>query len=147
MATSRNRCEFIGHLGDEPKTYTTGTGKTFCRFSMATSESWTDKHGEVKERTEWHDVVVFAPAVAEACAKYLKKGSRVAVVGSLHHGSYTDKDGIKRRIAEIQVKNLRHEVIFLDGAAAEELARLYAAGAVVLPQPEDSFYYADDVEG
>lgn len=89
-----------GHLGQNPELRHTKTGKPVCSFTVATSDKWTDDAGERREQTEWHRIVVWGPQ-AEACAKYLGKGSSVYVEGKMTTRSFDDKDGAKRSVTEI----------------------------------------------
>jgi single-strand DNA-binding protein len=71
---------------------------------VATTETWRDKKsGEPKQDTQWHNVVVFDPALAEYAAANLKKGSFVRADGTLRHGSYEDTGGVKRSTSQIQI--------------------------------------------
>jgi single-strand DNA-binding protein len=73
---SLNRVTIIGHLGQEPELRYLANGQAVGRFSVAIDEPYTDKEGKRQERTEWHQIVVFAK-VAEACEKYLARGRQV----------------------------------------------------------------------
>ena len=68
---SINKAILIGRLGQDPKIITTSTGSKFATFTMATSEKWKDKlTGEVKERTEWHNIVLNTPQMAQRFASF-----------------------------------------------------------------------------
>ena len=106
---SLNRVEIIGHMGRDPETKYTPSGAAVCRFSVATSEKWTDKaSGEKKERTEWHNVQAWGK-LAEICEQYGRKGGLVYVSGSLRTNEWEDKDGQKKSRTEINAV----EVLFL----------------------------------
>ena len=106
---SLNRVEIIGHMGRDPETKYTPSGAAVCRFSVATSEKWTDKaSGEKKERTEWHSVQVWGK-LAEICEQYGRKCGLVYVSGSLRTNEWEDKDGQKKSRTEINAV----EVLFL----------------------------------
>jgi len=105
-----NEAIIIGNLGKPPEVRFTPSGQATARFSVATSERWTDKSGQKQERTTWHNVVVW-DKTAEACGQYLDKGSKVYVRGRIDNRSYEDKDGNKKYISEIVAR----EVKFLDG--------------------------------
>ena len=103
---SLNRAELIGHLGQTPELKYTGAGHTVSSFSIATNESWKDKDGNVQERTDWHNVVVWGK-LAEICHQYLKKGQQIYIDGRLQTRSYDDKNtGTKRWITEIVVNKM-----------------------------------------
>jgi single-strand DNA-binding protein len=102
-----NKCTLIGNLGNNPETKDLGNGRQVCTFSVATSESWKDKQtGEKKTATEWHKVNFFSP-VAEICAKYLKKGSKVYVEGSIHTRKWQDNNGQDRYSTEIKGRDMK----------------------------------------
>lgn len=91
MAKGINKVILVGNLGQDPETRYMPSGGAVCSFSVATSESWTDKQsGQKQERTEWHSISVFG-RLAEICGEYLKKGSKVYVEGSLRTDKYQDK--------------------------------------------------------
>jgi single-strand DNA-binding protein len=98
---SLNRVTIIGHLGQEPELRYLANGQAVGRFSVATDEPYTDKEGKRQERTEWHQIVVFAK-VAEACEKYLARGRQVYVEGRLRTREYEARNnGGKRQRTEI----------------------------------------------
>ena len=82
----------VGALGKDPETKIIGANSMVCNFSMATSERVRGADGNWTEKTDWHQVSVFGKR-GEACAKYLKKGTQLAVRGSVHTRKYTRSDG------------------------------------------------------
>jgi len=85
-----NKVILIGRLGAEPETAETKNGLG-CKFSLATSESWTDKNtGQKQEKTEWHNIVIWG-RLAEVAAQYLHKGSQVYLEGKLETTKYNEK--------------------------------------------------------
>jgi len=84
-----NKVILIGRLGAEPETAETKNGLG-CKFSLATSESWTDKQGQKQEKTEWHNIVIWG-RLAEVAAQYLHKGSQVYLEGKLETTKYNEK--------------------------------------------------------
>ena len=103
-----NRWQIIGHLGRDPELRTTTGGDAVCGFSVADTEKWKDRNGAQQERTTWADVSVFG-RMAENCAKYLSKGSKVRVYGSVHLDEYEHKGEKKAKL-----KLTAREVEFLD---------------------------------
>ena len=95
---SINKVIIVGRLGKEPELKDVGQSQV-CKFSVATSEKWTDKNGQKQERTEWHNIVVWGK-LADICGTYLKKGSEVYIEGKLQTESY-EKDGQKKYITNI----------------------------------------------
>jgi single-strand DNA-binding protein len=95
-----NKVIILGRLGQDPESKQLENGNTVTNFSVATSESWTDKTtGEKKEQTEWHRVSVFGK-LAEVAAKYLTKGRQVYLEGKLKTRSY-EVDGVKKYSTDI----------------------------------------------
>lgn len=114
MYALRNRVQLIGNLGGKPEIKKTESGKKQATFSMATTESYRNAQGEKVTETQWHHLVVW-DKVAEIAEKYLDKGKEIAVEGKLVNRSYTDKDGNKRYITEVQV----NELLMLGGKSVE----------------------------
>jgi single-strand DNA-binding protein len=101
MAGSVNKVLLIGNVGKDPEIRRTQDGRPIASFSIATSESWRDKNsGERKERTEWHNVVIFNEGLCKIVEQYLKKGSKVYVEGAQKTRKWTDKDGKDRYSTE-----------------------------------------------
>ena len=103
---SVNKVILVGNLGKDPEVRFTGSGKAVCHFPVATSEVWNDANGERRERTEWHNVVVWGKQ-GENCGKYLSKGRQVYVEGRIQTRSWDDKDGNKRYMTEIIAQQVR----------------------------------------
>jgi len=115
MAGSVNKVILVGNLGKDPETRRMTSGDPIVTFSLATSENWRDKaSGERKEKTEWHRVVIFNKNLAEVAEKYLRKGSKVYVEGSLQTRKWTDKDGAEKYTTEVVLQNFRGELTMLD---------------------------------
>jgi single-strand DNA-binding protein len=115
MAGSVNKVILVGNLGKDPEVRRMTSGDPVVNLSVATSESWRDKaSGERKEKTEWHRVVIFNKNLAEVAEKYLRKGSKVYVEGSLQTRKWTDKDGQEKYSTEIVLQNFRGELTMLD---------------------------------
>lgn len=110
---SVNKVILLGRLGQDPELKYTPGGSPVCNFSLATTESWTDKSGQKQEKTEWHRVVVWGK-LAELCNQYLAKGRQAFLEGRLQTRSWDDKDGNKRYTTEI----LASTVQFIGGATA-----------------------------
>jgi single-strand DNA-binding protein len=102
----------IGRLGQDPELKYTPSGSAVCNFSMATTESWTDKSGQKQEKTEWHRIVVWGK-LSELCNQYLAKGRQCFVEGSLQTRSWEDQSGVKKYTTEINARNVQ----FLGGQA------------------------------
>lgn len=114
MSGYLNRASLIGNLGADPEIRSLQNGSV-ASFSVATSESWKDKHtGERKERTEWHRVVVYNDNLVRLAETYLKKGAKVFVEGQLKTRKWTDTSGVERYSTEIHLGAFNGTLTFLD---------------------------------
>lgn len=102
---SLNKVMLIGNLGADPEIRYSANGLAVASFSIATNESVKDSDGNMKERTEWHNIIAFGK-LAEICGDYLKKGQKIYIEGSIRTRSYDDKNGIKRYVTEIYANDL-----------------------------------------
>lgn len=106
MSGSVNKVILIGNIGKDPEIRSIESGIKVASFSLATSETYTDKaSGDKKELTDWHDIVVWR-GLAEVVEKYLRKGMKVYVEGKLRKKSWQDKDGNIRYSCEIIAEQL-----------------------------------------
>ena len=95
-----NKAMLIGNLTRDPETRTTPANQTVTTFSVATNMVWTDQSGQKQKKTEFHNVVAWRK-LAEICAQYLHKGSKVYVEGRLQTRDWTGQDGVKKYRTEI----------------------------------------------
>ena len=105
MYALRNKVQIIGNLGNAPEVRNTESGKKLARFSVATNESYRNAKGEKVTETQWHNLVAWGK-VADIAERYLIKGAEVAIEGKLIHRNYTDKEGNKKYVTEIQINEL-----------------------------------------
>ena len=105
MYTLRNKVQLIGMLGNAPEVKNTESGKKLARFSIATNEMYRNAKGEKVKETTWHNLIAWGK-IADIVKKYLNKGSEVAIEGKLVSRSYTDANGVKRYITEVEVSEL-----------------------------------------
>lgn len=102
-----NKVIVMGVLGCDPETKQFPNGGSVTTFSVATSEFWKDKAtGERREATEWHKITT-NNRLAEIASKYLKKGGKVFIEGSLKTRKWKDSKGIEREITEIKAETLQ----------------------------------------
>ena len=119
MSGSVNKVILIGNLGRDPEVRKMNSGDSVVSFSLATTESWRDKaSGERKDRTEWHNVVIFNENLGRIAEQYCKKGSKIYLEGQLQTREYTDKDGNQRRVTEVVLQRFRGELTLLDSRNA-----------------------------
>ena len=116
MAGSVNKVILVGNLGKDPEVRNSQNGSKIVNFNLATSETWNDKaSGERKEKTEWHRIVVFNDRIADVAEKYLKKGQKVYVEGSLQTRKWTDQQGQEKFTTEVVIDRFRGELTMLSG--------------------------------
>lgn len=120
MSRDLNKVQLTGRLGQDPEmTYTT-TGNARVTFSLASNRSWKDGNGQLQEEAHWTPIVAW-DKLAEICAEYLRKGSRIYIEGRLQTRSWEDTEsGQKRYKTEV----VASEMIMLDtkGETDEEPA-------------------------
>lgn len=104
MADGLNKVMLLGNLGADPELKMTSGGQAVLRLRLATTESYLDRNNARQERTEWHSITLWGKR-GEALAKFLTKGERIFVEGSLRTSSY-EKDGEKRYRTEINATNI-----------------------------------------
>ena len=121
MAGSVNKVILIGNLGRDPEVRRLNSGDAVVSFSLATTKSWRDKAtGERKDRTEWHNIVIFNENLGKIAEQYLKKGSKVYLEGQLQTREFTDKDGNQRKTTEVVLQRFRGELTLLDSRGRGE---------------------------
>ena len=102
--SSINQVTLLGNLGADAEVKEFSNGDKYAKFSMATSEKWKDKNsGEQRERTQWHNIVVYIPQLAPYLETMLK-GDKVLVQGQMETRTWDDKDGNKRYMTEVCVR-------------------------------------------
>lgn len=97
----------MGHLGQDPQCGYSKNGKAYARFSVATTEKWKDNDGQPRERTDWHNVVVWGSG-AEFAKEYLHKGDLVLVKAPSRTRQWADKEGNQRYTTELICTRYEH---------------------------------------
>ena len=116
MAGSVNKVILVGNLGADPEIRRLNSGDAVVNMRIATSETWRDKSsGERRERTEWHNVVIFNENLVKVAEQFLKKGAKVYIEGQLQTRSWDDQSGQKRYTTEVVLQRFRGELQMLDG--------------------------------
>lgn len=117
MTQTLNKVTLLGNLGADPIIKDLDkNGRKIASLSIATSESWKDKvSGEKKEKTEWHRVVIFNPNYIELIEKYVKKGQKLYIEGSLHTRKWIDDKGQEKYSTEILLQGYNIRMILLSG--------------------------------
>ena len=122
MVISLNKVTLIGNVGKEPEVRLTQEGKEIITFPLATTENWKDKNsGERREKTEWHRIVVFIPALVSIIKNYVNKGSRIYIEGSLQTREWNDQTGIKKYTTEVVLQTYNSTVIILGGKKSSNI--------------------------
>ena len=103
---SVNKAILIGNLGKDPDLRYTPSGQAVATFSLATNERYKDKDGQLVDRTEWHNIVVWGTQ-AETAKEYLKKGRQIFVDGRIAYRTYDDREGNKRYITEVVAQRIQ----------------------------------------
>ncbi len=138
-----NKAMLIGNVTRDPEMRNTPSGQSVASFSVATNFVWTDQSGQQQKKTEFHNIIAWRK-LAEVCAKYLHKGSKVYVEGRLQTTDWTGQDGVKRYRTEIILENM----IMLDSKNSAPFGGQNAGGSnnsseATIEIPED---IADDEE-
>jgi single-strand DNA-binding protein len=101
-----NKVILIGNLGADPEIRYTQDGTPSASFTVATTEKWKGKDGQMQEQTEWHKITAWR-RLAEICGEYLSKGSRVYIEGRLQTRKWKDKEGNDRYTTEIVAREMK----------------------------------------
>lgn len=136
MAEGLNKVLLLGNVGQDPDFRVTTGGAALLKIRLATSEKYKDKQGDWVERTEWHTCLLWGRR-GEAVSKFLKKGERVFVEGSIRTSSY-EQDGVKKYKTEIVVSNIILAGVG-KGRAAGSTAASAGAPASHEPEPMEAF--------
>ena len=102
-----NKAILIGNLTDDPKTSVTANGVTKCTFRLATQRKYTNQQTGQRE-ADFHNIVVWRQ-LADLCAKYLAKGRKCSVEGTIQYRSFDAQDGSKRYVTEIVAESVEFD--------------------------------------
>ncbi|MBE8597349.1 single-stranded DNA-binding protein [Xenorhabdus sp. BG5] len=132
-----NKVILVGFLGQAPEIRYLPTGGTVATLSLATSENWRDKQtGEIREKTEWHRVVIFGK-LAEIAAEYLQKGAQVYIEGQLQTRKWQDQQGQDRYSTEVVV-SVNGTMQMLGSRGDVKQAAAQQVGHKPAPKPQPS---------
>jgi single-strand DNA-binding protein len=132
MAGTVNKVILIGRLGRDPELKYTPSGAPVAKFSLATDESYKDRSGEQKDRTEWHNIVAWNK-LAEICGQYLTKGKLVYIEGKIQSREWEDKQTHDKRKA-YEIVALRMQMLG-SRADSERAAGAATAPSAASPEP------------
>ena len=115
MVGSVNKVILLGNLGRDPEIRSMQSGNKMASFSIATSKRWKDKSTqEQKDKTSWHNIVIFGDGLVNIVEKYVKKGSKVYVEGELNTRKWQDQDGNDRYTTEVVLQGYNCNLTLLD---------------------------------
>ena len=115
MVGSVNKVILLGNLGRDPEIRSMQSGSKMATFSMATSKRWKDKATqEQRDKTSWHNIVVFGDGLVDIVEKYVKKGSKIYVEGELQTRKWQDQDGNDRYTTEVVLQGFNSNLTLLD---------------------------------
>ncbi|WP_300554296.1 single-stranded DNA-binding protein [Maricaulis sp.] len=142
-----NKVILVGNLGRDPEIRRLNSGDPVVNLRIATSDQWRDKStGERREKTEWHNVVIFNENLAKVAENYLRKGSKVYVEGSLQTRKWTDQNGQEKYTTEVVLQRFRGELQMLDGrneGGSSFESAPSRGGAAAMDAPKENFQSAD----
>ena len=116
MAGSVNKVILLGNLGKDPEIRSLQSGSKMANFSIATSKRWKDKNTqEQKDKTTWHNIVVFGDGLVSIIEKYVKKGSKIYIEGELQTRKWQDQDGNDRYTTEVILQGFNSTLTMLGG--------------------------------
>ena len=128
-----NKAIIVGNLGADPEIRYTQSGTAVASFRVATTERWKGQDGQMQEQTEWHSCNAWGK-LAEICGKYLQRGSKVYVEGSINTRKWQDKTGNDRYSTEIKVREMK----MLDSRGGGDRSGSAGADGPAPPMGDDS---------
>ncbi len=112
---SVNKVILLGNVGQEPTIRATQDGKKIASFSLATSEKWKDKStGEPRDKTEWHRIVIFSEGLSNIVERFVKKGTKLFIEGSLQTRKWTDNAGVEKYTTEVVLQGFNNKLEIVD---------------------------------
>ena len=121
MVGSVNKVILLGNLGRDPEIRSMQSGSKMATFSIATSKRWKDKVSqEQRDKTSWHNIVVFGDGLVDIVEKYVKKGSKIYVEGELQTRKWQDQEGNDRYSTEVILQGFNSNLTLLDSKKSSE---------------------------
>ncbi len=128
MAGSINKVILVGNLGQDPQIRTMQSGSKVAGFSLATSERWRDKAtGEQKEQTEWHRISIFNPNLVDVVERFVQKGTKLYIEGSLRTRKWQNQQGQDQYTTEVVLNPFSGQLVILGGAKSNGEQSEYAS--------------------
>lgn len=110
-----NQCQFIGNVAADPEIKTFGNGGRVANLRLGVNERWKDRDGNKKERVEWVSIAIFSDGLVGVAERFLRKGSRIMVIGKMQTRKWTDQSGQDRYSTEIVLQGPQAQLVMLDG--------------------------------
>ena len=121
MVGSVNKVILLGNLGRDPDIRSMQSGSKMASFSLATSKRWKDRNTqEQKEKTSWHNIVVFGDGLVDIVEKYVKKGSKIYIEGELQTRKWQDQDGNDKYTTEVVLQGFNSNLTLLDSRGSSQ---------------------------
>lgn len=148
MAGSVNQVILVGNLGQDPQIRTMASGQKVAGFSLATSDRWKDRQtGEQKEQTEWHRISIFNPNLVDVVERFVQKGTKLYIQGSLRTRKWQNQQGVDQYTTEVVLNPFSGQLVILSGAkSASDSApggEYVSAPAAAPQQPREEISVAD----
>jgi len=111
VSRSLNKVMLIGNVGNDPEVRATPNGARVAQFNLATTRTWNGPGGDRQEKTEWHRCVLWngrasGGGLADVVEKYVRKGDRLYIEGSIEYRQWQDREGQTRYTTEIKVREM-----------------------------------------
>lgn len=109
-----NKVILIGNVGKDPEIRTMNNGNEVASFNLATTDTWKDRTGEKRDKTEWHRIVIYSPGLVNMVKTYVKKGTKLYIEGSLQTRRWISNDGTEKYTTEVVIQGLNSALQLLD---------------------------------
>ncbi len=145
MSIGLNKVSLIGNVGKEPELRTTSDDKKLIVFSLATTETWRNREGAKKEDTQWHRIVVFNEKLVEIIEKFVKKGTKLYIEGTLKNRKWVDSSGQERHSFEVVLQGNFCTLILLSKKSDSEISDMQVGSGKVSDKNENNPLVDDEV--
>lgn len=136
---SLNKVMLIGRCGKDVEVRTVGDGKV-ASFTLATTEKYKDRNGQLQENTEWHNIVIWGK-LAEVAERYVRKGTQLFIEGKIKTEKYSGNDGVEKYVTKVYASSMQLLGNKQDGqsspAPAPQQRPQYATTPIVDDLPPD----------
>ena len=116
-----NKVSLMGEVDMEPVISDMPSGDKVANFSLITSEYWVDKNSQKQSKSETHNITVYNQSLIKIVEKFVEKGSKIYVDGTIKTRKHTSSDGIEKNITEIVLQNYSHTIKLIGESNDEEV--------------------------